>query len=361
MLTWENAAPLKATVVYTDPSGASFTEAFNLTVPLTEPSFISTATATPSFVNKPQLVIVSNETDVDPLQPGSLFELDLNVKNLGYSDARGVTMILGGGVSSSTDSGTPQPGVSGSSADLANFAPLGGSNVIVIGEVKQGEAVSVKQNLVVNVTTQPGAHSFKISFVYMDQKGTKLIDDQMITLLVYSLPQMEITFYRDPGFFTVGVPTTLPIQVTNLGKKSNVLGNMKVNAKTAEILNNVSLVGALDPGGYYTLDSELTPMQEGSLDIEISINYTDDFNQPRFITQSITVEVQPAAVIEPGVNGENGGSLISDQTLPETFWSKALRFFKGLLGLDSGTTQTLPAGSEGIPSENPLPVIVPKG
>ena len=52
------------------------------------------------------------------------------------------------------------------------------------------------------------------------------------------------------------------------------------------LFNDVLLVGALEPGGYYTLDTEITPMQEGPLELVITINYTDDFNQPRLVTQT---------------------------------------------------------------------------
>jgi len=31
--------------------------------------------------------------------------------------------------------------------------------------------------------------------------GERIVDDQVITLLVYSLPKVEIGFYRDPGIF----------------------------------------------------------------------------------------------------------------------------------------------------------------
>ena len=74
-------------------------------------------------------MVTAYQADVDLLQPGTLFELSLTVTNLGIADAKNVTMVLGGGTSSVTnDGGTPGPGgVSGSSGDLANFAPLNSS------------------------------------------------------------------------------------------------------------------------------------------------------------------------------------------------------------------------------------------
>ena len=140
-LTWQEAAALTATAVYNDSNGQSYTEVFTLTLGIAAPVYYA-ATATPKAQNKPQLVITGIETDVDPIQPGSIFNLKLSVTNLGNMDAKGVTMVLGGGVTPGDQTGTQQPGgVSGSSGDLTNFAPLGSSNLVFIGDIKQGETI----------------------------------------------------------------------------------------------------------------------------------------------------------------------------------------------------------------------------
>ncbi|MRR28899.1 hypothetical protein EG834_00865, partial [bacterium] len=301
-----------------------------------------------------------NSSDINPLQPGSIFELNLKVKNLGTTDAKNVIMVLGGGANSVNEQGTPQPG---SGADLTNFAPLGSSNIVVVGDVAQGAEVTIKQKLVVNVTTVPGAYTLKTSFAYTDPSAKNFVDDQVITLLVYQLPQVEISFYRDPGMMTAGMPNTLPLQVTNLGKKSTVLGNMTVTANGVDVTNDTALVGALDPGGYFTLDSEIMPAMDGPLEITVTINYTDDFNQAREISQTLNVEVMPAPVFTPDPNmGPDG--LPIDQPATETFWSKVGRFFKGLFGLDSGIKQPTDTGtiSTEVPSGGSSPIMVgPKG
>ncbi len=334
-------------------AGKPYTEAFTLTLGINTPAYVA-ATATPMAQDKPQLVIIGYESDVDPIQPGSIFNLKIDVTNLGKSDAKAVTMVLGGGVSPGDQSGTPQPGgVSGSSGDLTNFAPLGSSNLVYIGDIKQGETISTSGKFVTNVSTQPGAYTLKVSYLYNDAKGNRIVDDQVITLLVYSLPQVEISFYRDAGEFLVGMPGTLPIQVTNLAKKTAVLGNMKVTTENASLFNDVLLVGALDPGGYYTLDTEVTPMQEGPLELLITINYTDDFNQPRFVTQTLTVNVMPAPEMPEGLEGGGGAAGPVEPVIeqPQTFWSVVWRFVKGLFGLGSGVKQETPLGGEEIPQE----------
>jgi len=337
---------IKATVTYLDSAGKVYTDVFSLSIPVTS-GINYGATATPKTTNRPQLVITKNSTDIDPLQPGSIFELSLNIKNLGTTDAKNVIMVLGGGASSVNDSGTPQPG---SGADLTNFAPLGSSNIVVVGDITQGAEVTIKLKLVVNVTTVPGAYTLKTSFAYADTAAKHYVDDQVITLLVYQLPQVEVNFYRDPGMMTAGMPNTLPLQVTNLGKKSSVLGNMTVSVEGNEVTNNTALVGALDPGGYFTLDSEIIPMVEGPIEVKVTINYTDDFNQPREIAQTLKVEVMPAPVFTPDPNMGPDGLPINQPTV-ETFWGKIGRFFKGLFGLDSGVKKP---DTSGISTEVPL-------
>jgi len=359
-LAWANIAPIRATVSYSDAAGVAYTESFTLSVVIAEPASSGTsATATPNIPLRPQLVVIGYLTDVDPLQPGSIFTLTLDVKNLGTSDAKAVSVVVGGGVSGGDDMGTPQAGgISGGQSDLSTFAPMGSSNVVFMGDITKDAMVSVSQQLVVNVTAAPGAYTLKLSFVYSDAKGNRLVDDQVITLLVYSLPMVEVSFYRDPGMFTAGMDNMLPLQIINLGKKTYVLGNMKVTAENADVYNNVLMVGALDPGGYFTLDASLFPYQEGPLELKIVINYTDDFNQPRVIEQVIPIEIQPAMDIPPDIGGEgmNGGYV---EPQPETFWQKVLRFFKGLFGLGSGVEEQ-PIYEESPIKEEFVPAI-PKG
>ncbi|MEA4906692.1 MAG: hypothetical protein VB089_03675 [Anaerolineaceae bacterium] len=347
-----NVAPVTVSLSYSDASGGTYTSSFTLTINLKNAYGgygAAAPTRTPTTMPRPQLVVSAYQSDVDPLQPGSVFNLSLEVRNLGTADARAVTMVLGGGAGDDNiGSGTPSPGgLSGSSGDLANFAPLGSSNLFYLGDVVTGAVIEASQRLIVNVSTEPGAYTLKLSFVYTDAQGGRHVDDQVITLLVYSLPHVEVNFYRDPGVFYVGQPNQVPLQVTNLGRSNTVLGNLKMTAPNAEVSNNVSLVGALDPGGYFTLDAMVIPSQAGPLELEVLINYTDDFNQARSITQTLSVDVQDAPEMGmggmPGEVGPAGGGQLPVDMLPEpateTVWQKVLRALKGLVGLDSGAEQ----------------------
>ena len=94
-----------------------------------------------------------------------------------------------------------------------------------LGDLGAGGAVQASQNLIVNVSTDPGAYPMKVTFSYLNDKGEVINDEQVITLLVYSLPTVDVSFYRPPDPFFVGQPGALPIQVVNLGKRTVRTGN----------------------------------------------------------------------------------------------------------------------------------------
>lgn len=349
------------TLTYNDVDGAAFSSTFNLSVAVT-PLRYSGATATPTPTPtglpslRPQILITAYQTDQPVLQPGFRFKLSLSIENLGNSDARRVTMIIGGGSGSSGGlPGTPDVGgVSGGSGDFGNFAPVAASNVQYLGDLPLGQVLQTQAELIVNASTNPGAYPMKISFTYVDAKGSVFNDDQVVTLLVYSPPQVDVSFYRPPDPLFVGQQGQLPLQVVNLGRKSAILGTMKVSAVNGQLSNNSVLIGALDVGGYYTLDAMLIPDLPGPLELAVTIDYTDDFNQPQVINRTVTVDVQEMFMPEPEIPGGegipgDGGLPLPEQ--PETFWQKVLRFLRGLFGLDSAPSQPVPG--EILPGEVP--------
>ena len=142
-----------------------------------------------------------------------------------------------------------------------------------------------------------------------------------------------------------------------------------VSSENADLSENTILIGALEPGGYFTMDAMALPFAEGELNLLVSVSYTDDFNQPRTIEQRLSVMVGPQPVFEP-FPGEGGFPEMPVDQQPETLWQKVLRFFKGLLGLGSGKStpdnlnSPLPGEfqEEIPPNEVPVkPLPAPKG
>ena len=363
-LAGRDTAVLKASATYTDVNGQSYDTPFELSFPVVPVFTGSGATATPTPTTtptagprqRPQLLVIANSTDPEQLQPGNQFALHMTVENLGQADARNVSLVLGGGSSgSSTVDGTPEPGgLAGASGTFTEFAPIGSSNVSTIGNLDVGDTREVTQQLIVNTTTKPGAYPVKVSFVYTDPTGISYVDDQVITLLVYQTPQVEMGFYTEPPPLFAGQQGSLPLQLVNTGRTSTVFGNFSVTAENADLINNAIFVGALESGGFFPLDALITPFEPGPLELLLSVNYTDDFSQPAVLTQTLTVEVMEEIPIEePPLNGEglegypaDGGDAGGAE---ETLWQRFVRFLRGLFGLGSEPGGGQPA--EEIPVE----------
>ena len=353
----KNMVSVDMTVSYYDQAGTGYSEKFTIVLPLSQPEYVAlTSTPAPS-AKRPQLIISNYDTDVNPLQPGTQFALQLQLQNVGQVDAQNVVMIVGGGSTSSgtTAEGTPQPGgVSGGSGEFTNFAPVNASNVQLLGSLAVGGGISASQSLVVNVSTNPGAYPLKITLSYVDEKGLVFNDDQVITLLVYNLPKVEMSFYRplDPLF--VGQAGMLPIQIVNLGRQSVILGNLQVDVQDATLENNQIMVGGLEPGYPFTFDPTIIPIRPGKYNLALTLNYTDDFNQSRSINQSLEIEVLDMTEEPlPDSNGEMPPVDVGVDSPQETFWQKAWRFILGMLGLDSAKPEIQPVEIM-PPSEMPV-------
>lgn len=372
-LRGSSTAVLKVVATYTDISGQTYESSFDLTFPVVPSGgggVAATATPTPTVTptagprQRPQLLVTSSSTDPAKLQPGIQFALNLTVENMGQANARNVTLILGGGSGGgSTIDGTPVPGggLSGAGGSFAEFAPIGTSNVSTLGNLAVGESRSVTQQLIVNTTTKPGAYPVKVSFTYTDDKGANYVDDQVITLLVYQTPQVEMGFYTSPPALFAGQPGGLPLQLVNTGRNSVIFGNFSVAAENAELINNAIFVGALEPGGFFPLDAMITPFEAGPLELLLSVNYTDDFNNPAVITETLTVEVMEAMPMEPmdpGMGGEmgdgaggefpmDGGNAGGQESLLDKIW----RFLRGLFGLGSEPSNGGQPVEEFVPME----------
>ncbi len=341
-------------LTYYDGTGASYSDKFTLSITASGgvSSGVAAATSTPTGVKSSQLVISGYSSDIDPLQPGEQFTLTLNVQNVGNDKAQRITMIVGGG-SGGTSGGTPQPGgVSGGGGDFANFAPVGASNVQSLGDLAAGGRINATQKLIVNVSTNPGAYPMKISFSYLNDKNEVINDEQVITLLVHSLPNLDVSFYQPPGVLFTGQPGALPIQIVNVGRRSAILGNVKIESESGFLEGNTGLVGSLDIGAFFTIDALFTPEQAGTVPLTITIDYVDDFNQPRTIVKMLEVEVEELIIEEPTFDPNGEGF---EEPVTETFWQKVKRFILGILGLDSSASNETSPVEDGVIIEESVP------
>jgi hypothetical protein len=220
---------------------------------------------------------------------------------------------------------------------LSKFAPLGSSNVYALGEIVPNTTFTQSIPLVVNVSTDAGAYPLKISFVYEDGSGRQFVDEQVITLLVYNLPQVSASFSEPVPDMMLGEFRPLPIQITNIGKKLTVLGDITVSASSGLLNKNTSTVGTVDTGGYFTMDVEYTADTPGPVTVTIQIKYTDDFQQDGLIEKTLTLNVidMPTPSPDDGGDGTNGGEVPLPPT-EETLIDKILKALLGFFGFSGG-------------------------
>jgi len=125
---------------------------------------------------------------------------------------------------------------------------------------------------------------------------------------------------------------------------------LKITTDDGTLENATSLVGSIDPGGYFTIDSMLTPDTPGKHTLTLTIEYTDDFNQPRTIEKTLELDVEAAP--EQSLGPLDGGpGMIVEESLLHKIW----RFIKGLFGLDSAP----PGGGGGLEGTPTPPPFVP--
>lgn len=333
-------------IEYRDQDGKSYTQSFAVSVSVT--GYGTYYTSTPE--GRPQMVVASYETDVDPLEPGTSFVLTMNLQNRGYLTAQNVSMVFGGTADSS---GTTSSATSSST----NFFPLGSSNVQVIGNVGIQGYVQVQQTLVVNSETTPGVYPLTLSFTYTDEDGNEFTDSQIITLLVHLVPSIEISFYETPDVFYVGEEDTLPIQVVNIGSDSILLGDIYINVENATLSNNLTFVGTLESGGSFTIDTDIIPQQAGSLPVTVTINYLDNFKKAQTITQTLSITVSdtqmPAATIDPAlVATEMARMPAGGNQTSSDLGSILLRFLRGMIGFDSSASTGQNRSNPGLMNTN---------
>jgi hypothetical protein len=356
-----NSTPSSITeaVEYKDANGQSYQQTFTVSIDVY--GYGTSSTSTP--IGRPHLVVSAYSVDSATLQPGSSFSLSMDIQNQGVMDAKNVSLNIG---STGTNSGTS------STTSSDSFLPMGSSNIKVLGNIGVGQSTKVQQEFVVSSSASAGAYPLSLLFTYKDKDGTEFTDSQVITLLIYNSPSVEVSFYQDAGTFSVGTQSSLPIQVVNLSSSSVLLGDITVSMADATLSNNQLFVGSIESGGSFTMDTDITPKTAGTdLPITVTIKYLDSFKKEQVITQTLKITVDGTNSATPDSatmatqlaqsqtagqtpGGMPGGSASGSSTV----WQIILRFFRGMIGFDSSASVS--AGGGGFPRSMTTATATPK-
>ncbi len=291
---------LELTLAYGDPGGGSYSDRQSVGLEVSA-----------SLADRPQLLVAAARTDPEPVAPGDLFTLTLEVENVGGGDAHRLLLTLGG------EGGK----------ELGPFAPRAAGNVLFVSRIRAGERIALHIPLVVDGSTEAKAYGVPVLLAYEDARGTTRTDLQRISLIIQRRPILQIGFYRPVEGVMVGMPFPLPVEVINLGKSSINVSTLEVRSDRLEIQNGSLYVGPLDGGTSASLEATAVAQEPGTVEVTVYVNYLDDFNRPQAVTHTLTVEVQapPEPVQQESAPPQEKGG----------FWETILRFLRGLLGLGS--------------------------
>ncbi|MEM7331170.1 MAG: IPT/TIG domain-containing protein [Chloroflexota bacterium] len=284
---------------------------------------VSTATATPTPApSQPRLVLTTYQVEPEAeLKPGDIFELVLNITNVGSADSSNVVVTLGGA----------------NGEALTPFALLNSGNIRFVDGVESGATVELRQTLLVAGTAASGIFNLPIEFQYDGEDGNPQVENQVINLLVEKPPQFQVNYYRPVNRGFVGEPLDLPIEVVNIGRSLINVSTIAVTSPEMQMENNTVFIGPLDGGTSGSLDALAFPESGGTLDVLVTVNYLDDFNQAQIYEETLTVEVDAPEAPEISEDGEviEFGELPSpeDEVVEERPFF--LRLLMGLLGLGS--------------------------
>jgi len=212
--------------------------------------------------------------------------------------------------------------------------------------------IKTKQKLIVNVESAAGAQPLTITFTYTDDKGSSITETQTITLLVYSPMQIDVSFSGATPALIVDEGAPLTLQVTNLGKKTVLLGSLEAKGDDMDVEAANTIIGSLDSGGFFTADVKITPKKAGALKLMVRIHYLDDFGKQRALSRSLLIKAEQPPTPIPVMED-------TSQQAGTGLWDQIVRFIKGLFGLESAPAEgTLPSGA---PEGQPMPLVEPQG
>lgn len=249
-------------------------------------------------VPAPIMNLDSYSTGFDYLQPGQRFTLEITLKNIGDAVASGLSVTFGS-VESSSGGADPTPG-SGSSTSITpsnTFAPLGSGGTQFIGTVEPDtDGITLSQDFIVSGSVDSGVFGLPITLLYNRPDGSSAQTRLSASLVVLVPPQIRITQSSPiPENAFVGDTIILSLEIANRGRKVVNFTNAVITTENADVLDGAeTYLGPVRNEDSTTLNATVIPSAEGEATITVTLNYTDDLNQPKTIEEVYTVQVEPA-------------------------------------------------------------------
>ena len=279
------------------------------------------------------------------LEPGGKFQLEIDLINLGKGDAHNLSVVIGGGAGGGLD----------------RLAPSGTSNRRFVGLLPAGATKTVTQTMVVDAGAAPGALRLELGLNYADENGEALNSSEFLGLQVGRPIRLEIKAVEVMTSTFAGMPMEVVFELVNAGTYTLNLMNARVGGEgSVKAMPNEAeeFIGALDSGGFYTLQKTMNPFKPGDGEILVEIDYLDDLDKEQTLSQRFPLEVKPADTMgQMGPDGQvfpgdprfPGGPMEEDMNGPRLKdESVAIRFLRGFFGFGASKRLDFSAGPRGF-------------
>jgi hypothetical protein len=281
--------------------------------------------------SRPRLTIAGYRSEPSSLIPGELFNLSLDLVNVGDAPAQQIRLSLGGGTLAEDLSG------GGAVTGAPPFASLDTSNVRFVSRLGTQERLTAVQRMIVDGQARSGVYALDVTFGYQDEDGVDYTAGELISLLVIRQPYLQIELLEPIIGVMAGEFFAIPVEVINVGQETANLNTMELRSLDLEIEDGTTYVGPLDPSTSGLLEAQAVAREGGEAVAQVIINYLDDFGHRQQVVQEIRFEVRPLPTPVPTLTEAEAAEQMRVAGLRPgeglSLTDKAVRLLKAVLGL----------------------------
>jgi len=279
----------------------------------------------------PRLTIASYSSQPESLIPGEVFNLFVDLANIGQAPAKDIRLVLGSGeLTEDMSGGYAAPA-------MAPFAPLDTSNVKFIPYVGAQERTTVVQRMIVDGNARSGIYALRITFGYQDEEQVKYTAGELITLLVVRQPHLQIEPHYPITEAIAGAVFPIRVEIINIGPEAANVGTAELRSLDLEIQDRATYIGPLDPGAAGLLEVQALTYNSGEAIAQVIIRYLDDFGHQQQVIEELRFQVAPASTAAPTPVQPTATPVPTPQLQERlSFGNKIVGLVKALLGLGVG-------------------------
>lgn len=238
---------------------------------------------------QPLLLLVSYQNSLENLQPGSRFNLSIELENAGAAAAQNTLITFGTGQAEAGDAETMLS---------VSFAPLGSAGLDFVGDIESGASISSSQEFMVSGSLASGIYPLPITLQYTLPDGTSKTETLNISLVVIAPPQLQFSPQQPlPETVYAGDFVPLSIEIINNGHDVNFQEAL-FTVDNGEIIEGANIdLNILKEGEETSIEAMLLPSEEGDLNLSLTLHYNDELNQ----AQSIVLTYSSLVIAAPSI------------------------------------------------------------